>query len=116
MDWTRQLERSVSEASIVELARKYVDRAPQWLHCFIPRDCRRRALHSAGDVLHWSATLARRFAGEPIAQHDPKVQELVVFFVKAASRLTDLRDRDLYAANFERYEAQGRSMDIAEQA
>lgn len=114
MNWIKELDRSSSEASIVALAQDYLADIPQWLRCFIPRECNRQPIARAGDVLAWSAALAQRFAGEEIARHDVQVQELVVFFIKAASKLADLRDRDRYAANFERYRRPERVLDGSE--
>lgn len=116
MKWFKELDRSSSEAAIVALAQEYVADLPQWLRCFIPRQCNRRPVDKAGDVLAWSAALAQRFAGEEIARHDVQVQELVVFFVKAASRLADLGDRERHAANFSRYSYPERVLDGSEQA
>ena len=106
MNWFKQLDTSDSEASIMAVTQEYAAEIPRWLRCFIPRECNQREIHRPADVLAWSAGLSQRFAGDEVAQHDLHVQELVVFFVKASSRLSDLKDRTSYAANFAHYERQ----------
>ena len=90
MNWHKALAATQTEQEVVALAQDYVEALPRWLRCFIPRECIERPIVDPEDLVSWCMWLTNRFADAAITVEDVKVQDLVVFFIRAASRTGEL--------------------------
>jgi hypothetical protein len=91
LDWNKQIAMARSEAEVVRIVREYLSTLPGWLKTFVPATCHARPIRDGADVTAWSVLLAARFAGSESAVWDLEVMQLQRFFVRAASRLVELR-------------------------
>ena len=91
MNWHKELAAATTETDVLRLANEYWADVPQGVKELVPWECRSRLLAEGSDLAFWSAALGNRFGADLITIADMRVQELLVFFVRASARVHELR-------------------------